>query len=256
MNLYRSARNFAGKVRQRLRVRKWKGHCPVCEAPTRFVALGRYYRDQLYCTRCWTIPRERALMRVLQTFYPDWRSLRIHESSPGEHGTSKKLAGECAHYTASQYVPHLPSGSAWNGASVQDLARQTFTDESFDIVVTQDVFEHLLEPAEAIREIVRTLKPGGAHIMTVPIQNKERPSERRARLSGGRIEHLKEPQYHDNPLGGGSLVTVDWGYDIADYLTAHSGCPTTIHTIDDIEQGIRAELIEVVVTRKSAVPEI
>jgi hypothetical protein len=53
---------------------------------------------------------------------------------------------------------------------------------------------------------------------------------------------------------GGSLVTVDWGYDIAQYLAAQSGFPTTIFTIDDIEQGIRAEYIEVVVTTKTKLP--
>jgi len=41
-------------------------------------------------------------------------------------------------------------------------------DESFDLVITLDVFEHVLRPAKAFAEIARTLKPGGAHIYTVP----------------------------------------------------------------------------------------
>jgi ubiquinone/menaquinone biosynthesis C-methylase UbiE len=44
---------------------------------------------------------------------------------------------------------------------------QSFPAESFDIVVTQDVFENLFAPDRAIKEIARTLRPGGAHIMTV-----------------------------------------------------------------------------------------
>ena len=48
----------------------------------------------------------------------------------------------------------------------------------------------------------------------------------------------------------GSLCTVDWGYDITDYFTVHSGMPTSIYYIDDLSRGIRASLIEVLVSRK------
>jgi hypothetical protein len=54
----------------------------------------------------------------------------------------------------------------------------------------------------------------------------------------------------------GSLVTVDWGYDIADYLAVHSGLPTTIFSLDDLSRGLRAEYLEVVVSRKNAVPDL
>jgi 2-polyprenyl-3-methyl-5-hydroxy-6-metoxy-1,4-benzoquinol methylase len=48
------------------------------------------------------------------------------------------------------------------------MMAQTFENESFDLVITSDVFEHLPDVAPAVREILRTLKPGGAHIFTVP----------------------------------------------------------------------------------------
>jgi SAM-dependent methyltransferase len=192
-------------------------------------------------------------MRVLATLYPDWRALRIHESSPGSGGASLKLKSECADYVATQYVPDCEPGSEWNGCRIEDLARQTFPDASFDIVVTQQVFEHLFEPGEAIAEIARTLRPGGAHLMTVPIVHRHRGSERRAALADGEVIYLREPQYHDNPVGSGSLVTVDWGLDIADYLAEKSGCLTSIYMIDDRSQGIIGKQIEVVVTRKPAV---
>jgi SAM-dependent methyltransferase len=196
------------------------------------------------------------LIRVVSELYPDWRSLHIHESSPSASGASLKLARECKNYVGSQYVPDQKPGSDWNGFVVQDLTRQTFPADFFDLVITQDVFEHLMDPDAAIVEIVRTLKPGGAHIMTVPIVNRNCASRRRAKLVNGEIVHLAEPQYHDNPVADGSLVTIDWGYDIADYLSLKSGSPTTMHVIDDLSQGIRAEYIEVVVTRKGTAPAL
>ena len=42
--------------------------------------------------------------------------------------------------------------------------------------------EHIFNPQSAFREIARTLKPGGAHIFTVPLINKERTTECWAKL--------------------------------------------------------------------------
>ena len=43
----------------------------------------------------------------------------------------------------------------------------TFENESFDLFITQDVFEHVMTPNKAFKEIERVLKPGGAHVFTV-----------------------------------------------------------------------------------------
>lgn len=239
--------------------KRWWGYCQICESRTLFIALGSWYRDQLLCAKCRSIPRERALMRAITAYYPNWRNLVIHESSPGRRGASAKLAKEAGKYIATQYDPDVAPGAlARDGARSENLEAQTFADDSFDIVVTQDVFEHIFDPAAAIREIMRTLKPGGAHIMSVPIVRKSDPSRRRAGLCDGKIVHYLPPQYHENPLdpGHGALVTVDWGYDIADYLTRHSGFPTTTLLIDDVAHGIQAEYLEIVMTRKSVSPAL
>jgi SAM-dependent methyltransferase len=140
------------------------------------------------------------------------------------------------------------------GYRSEDLAAQTFPDGMFDVVLTQDVFEHLFDPAAAISEIGRTLKPDGIYVMTVPIVRKEQPSIRRAIMNHGMIEHLLvPPQYHGNPIDpNGSLVTVDWGYDICAVLSMYSGLVVTLHSIDDISRGIRAAFNEVVVGQKIA----
>jgi len=243
---------------RRVAYKNWRGICPICEKQVRFFVEGSsYYRDDLFCGRCRSIPRQRALMHVIATLYPDWRTLNIHESSSSGGGASGKLQSECSGYTASQYLPCIPHGESFDGFRNEDLEDQTFADEAFDLVITQDVFEHLFHPDRAIAEIARTLKPGGAHIMSVPLMNKSSPSRRRSALEGGKIVHYSEPQYHGNPVDpNGSLVTVDWGYDIASFMHQHSGMPTSIFSIDDLTRGIRDEFNEIVVSRKQATPEV
>jgi SAM-dependent methyltransferase len=104
---------------------------------------------------------------------------------------------------------------------------------------------HVFHPAKVFAEIARTLKPGGAHIFTVPIVNKHRPSSLRDRqASDDKIEHLEPPVYHGNPISdSGSLVTVDWGFDICERIHAASGLFTQIIQIDDLSKGIRAEYV-------------
>jgi SAM-dependent methyltransferase len=236
-----------------------KGYCQICEDSTIFRSKDDWLRDHFFCERCRSIPRERSLMYVLNLLYPEWRTLKIHESSPADRGTSLKIRQECPGYIASHFDPTIPFGTNHSSGNYrsEDLEHQTFEDESFDLVITQDVFEHLLRPDLAIREIARTLRPGGAHIGTVPLVRREQPSRRRARLSEGKIIHELPPEYHGNPLSpDGSLVTVDWGFDIADYLGHVSGLSTSLFFIDDLHLGLRAKYLEVLVCRKLSIPDI
>lgn len=119
-----------------------------------------------------------------------------------------------------------------------------------DIHVTQDVFEHIRDPFAAFGEIARTLKPGGAYIFTVPLVRQHSKSEFRAKIIDGELVHLKSPQYHGNPIDNkGSLVTIDWGYDICRHIHAATGHYTQMFIIDDLTHGIRAKLNEVLVTQ-------
>jgi len=241
-----------------------KGRCPACDQIVTFTADKPYFRNSLQCVSCHSIPRQRALMYVLSTNFPKWRHLRIHESSPGRDIVSKRLSTECSAYVATQFDGSAELGSIRSAPGVpcksyrnENLEEQTFGDGMFDLVITQDVFEHLLRPDKAIREIARTLVSGGATLMTVPIVRKHQPSRRRAAQRDGEIEHILPPQYHGNPIRrDGSLVTVDWGYDIAAYLQQHSGLSFLMVQIDNIDLGIRADLIEVLIGFKRKAPEI
>ena len=205
---------------------KNKGYCYTCDREVEFSSQREWLRDWYKCSNCGSIPSERALIYCIEKFYPQWKQISIHESSPGGRGASIKLKNNCPNYQASQYFPGFPCGeihsSGWRN---EDLENQTFADESFDLVITQDVMEHIFNPDKAFAEIARTLKPGGAHIFTVPIINKDKASEVWAKTNkDGTINYIGKPEYHGNPVDSkGSLVTMHWGYDICDFILKHSG---------------------------------
>jgi len=238
---------------QQLQEFKHKGWCPICEKEVTFTAKHKWFRDHLLCSGCGSIPRERALFKVINDYYPNYRDLVIHETSPGGRGASIKLGKECAHYTSSQYFPSIQSGAIHpSGYRCENLECLSFPDNFFDVFVSQDVMEHIFDPEKAFKEIARVLKPGGAHIFTVPIINKAKKTERWATMGAdGEITYHHEAEYHGNPVDAkGALVTMHWGYDIASFIQEAAKTPTVIIQIDDIDMGIRAEFIDVLVSIK------
>ncbi len=240
-----SARTFGRALRGGF----YFGWCPICEKRTVFCKPSEWLRDDLLCAWCRSIPRFRAFIHTLELHFPNWRELRIHESSPGG-ASSEKLARECLHYTPTHYFPEVPSGETKDGYRCENLEEQTFPDESFDLVITQDVFEHILDPARAFAEVARTLKPGGAHVFTVPWYYWKETVVRAVR-EGDEVRHLKDPEYHGNPIDpGGSLVVTEWGRDLGDFIYLCSGLTTTAIRTIDRRRGIEAAFIEVFISQK------
>ena len=225
------------------------GWCPICEATSLFVWTGAFLREHYRCLRCYSIPRWRAVIYVLGTLFPHWRDLTIHESSPGG-AASQKLQAECKQYLPTHFWPGVAPGQSKYGVRSEDLERLTFPDESFDLVVTQDVFEHVLQPGKAFAEVARTLKPGGAHLFTVPTYP-GRQSVVRAEPGLEGTRHLLPEAYHGNPISDeGSLVVTDWGDDLVDYVYEHSGLTTTVNLVRDRRLGLDGTMLKVFVSRK------
>jgi len=219
-----------------LPVLKSSGYCVTCDREADFISKHTWLRDHFVCTNCGSLPRERALMLTIERIFPNWRNLTIHESSPVNRGASVRLARECHNYIPSHYYKDQKQGIFVGKFLCQSLEELIFPDESIDLHITQDVLEHVFHPIKAFKELARTLKPGGAHIFTVPIVNKFKPSKLRAeKKPDGEILHHDSPVYHGNPLSNdGSLVTVDWGFDICEHIFKSTGLYTQIIHIDDL----------------------
>ncbi len=236
------------------RLRHWRGtahrgYRPICDRSVWFLIQGPWLRDQYLCHRFGSIPRWRALFHVLQTQFPLWRDRAIHECSPGG-GASKRIRQLCRGYVGTHYWPEVTPGTMHRGWRCEDRQQQTFADASFDLVITQDVFEHLPRTDLAWKEIARTLKPGGAHLWTVP-WFRGRPTLVRAQWADGRVVHLEKPVHHGNPIDGkGSLVFHEWGDDLIELADRHGRTQTQVIDKIDRRLGLDGQFLEVLISRK------
>jgi len=188
-------------------------------------------------------------MVVLDEIAPDWRQKKVLEFAP-YGAVSCRLQSECSAYRGSVYRPDLEPGSEVKGYLNQDLRALTLPDNDYDIVISQDVFEHVFEPQRGFAEIGRILRPGGVHIFTIPYHRAMR-TRPRALLDGDRIEHLLEPEYHGDPnSASGALVVTDWGNDLEERVFEASGLQTTLFNPQNGQHGIVGEYLEVFVSGK------
>ena len=85
----------------------------------------------------------RACYLVLRSERQNWRGLHIHESSPVERGTSLDAGA----YAPSQYFPGVASRGLHGGIRCEDFEHRTFKNGSLDVIITQEVMEHVFDPA-------------------------------------------------------------------------------------------------------------
>ncbi len=74
------------------------------------------------------------------------------------------LAVEYRHDKLKAACVRLPS----MGGSVADAGMLPFPDGSVDVVTSIEVLEHLVEPEQAVVEMARVCRPGGAVVVSVP----------------------------------------------------------------------------------------
>jgi hypothetical protein len=118
----------------------------------------------------------------------------------------------------SEYVEAIPSGSQQELSGVkfqcEDLLNLSFRDGTLDIILHQDVLEHVPDADQALKEIHRVLRVGGKTLFTAPFYHYCDQSLKRAIIVDGKINYLAQPVYHGNPLSPkGSLVFEMFGLD-------------------------------------------
>lgn len=195
--------------------------CPVCGAFTLIHVKGDNLRETCICIRCKSNNRQRQIAYVVChavgcakkrrfsslkgfTKLDDFAVYNTEARGAIHNWLSRMKNYICSEYFGNSYK----SGEFVNNIMHQDLMNLSLSNESIDLVISSDVFEHIPDPYKAHEEVYRILKRGGRHIFTVPFYQTEFLDEDRTILdSNGNTVFLKEPIYHGDPLNSkGALV--------------------------------------------------
>ncbi len=239
-----------------LRGRGHLGTCPICAAlggaRTVFVITGTSLRESVLCVRCRSSARNRAMMLTVVAVQPSWRAADVFEGGAGG-ALSRALARTCRSYIGSRLLADVPRGQTQGEFQSEDLQALSLADASIDLAVSEDVFEHVWEPARAFSEIARVLRGGGVHIFTVPFNSGLAVSRRRIEIDGsGSPVYIEPAEFHDDPLDPeGVLVATDWGEDLPEIVSQSGGLRTEIRDVIDARRGIYEPCV-VLVSRKEA----
>lgn len=199
------------------------GECSMCGAKHGFIGFISdndiiNHRESFACVSCSRLRRERVIIEKIRNLYKSGKKdIYIYETG-ANYRFIKKFARNAV---GSEYLsPEYNSGDIIKGVLHEDANNLSFGDESFDVVVSRDVFEHLNDPVQCFKEAYRVLKPGGVCIVSIPWNSEARFSDRRARITNGEVENILPPKYHWNPVTkkSDSFVFWDYGWDFLDYM--------------------------------------
>jgi len=230
------------------------GYCTVCGKHGLFLSYepidAPCKRNGFICENCGSVGRNR---HIAHTIINEFASAVNCDSltSFGERfegniwigcvkeAVSKSL-GEHSNITKSEFIDGLNSGQVQDGVLCQDIQQTTFPGDFFDLIISEDVLEHVPDPEKAFSEIRRVLRPGGKHIFTIPVVWEAEYSYARAVIENGEIKHLHEPEIHGDPFRpDGVLAFSTFGRDVVSRFCSITG-PTrmlTAHGDRMLERG-------------------
>jgi SAM-dependent methyltransferase len=204
-----------GPILERLMVRLGRGYikCLVCGEWAYIDQVGDNLRELCLCRNCKSTNRQRQMAyTAMHSVSPlsrqpiqslkDFVKLKnfVVYNTEAAGPIHDALAGMDGYLCSYYYGDEHKSGELVNGIMHQDLQDLSFKDNSIDLILSSDVFEHVADPYQAHREVHRVLKKNGKHIFTVPFHQLEFADERRAVIEDGKLVHLEAPIYHGDPV--------------------------------------------------------
>lgn len=137
---------------------------------------------------------------------------------------ARSVAGIFKDYVGSEYLPddasRLRLAEPLRNTLHQDVQSLSFADESYDLYLSSEVFEHVPSIDKTLREARRILRDQGELIATFPFRYRNYESLVKAYVDGsGTTQYITEKEYHGNPVDpqGGSLVYTIPGWDILNH---------------------------------------
>lgn len=149
------------RAAQPLRYAGFAVACPCCGGRFRRFADG-HSAPGIACPRCASYPRHRLLWLYLTRDPAALEGAHVLHMAP-----EPCLIGAFARVATASYVTaDIESPLADRRV---DITAMDFADDSFDLTICSHVLEHVPDDRRAMRELRRTLRPGGRALLQHPI---------------------------------------------------------------------------------------
>ncbi len=184
---------------------------------------GPNFRESLQCAGL--VSRQRAVLLLLRQrieagLLPRPEALRLY-CPEAITAFADRLRGLVAQYVGSEYLPD-PQDPRRQQLHHEDLCQLSFEDRSFNVVICNEILEHVYDLPAALKSMRRVLVPGGTLMGTVPFAYGQSKSTVKALHLGHKQdpELLAEPEFHGDPVQPkrGSLVYRIPGWEFLDQL--------------------------------------
>jgi hypothetical protein len=192
-----SAEQYEGNIR----IPNWRERltCPSCQLNNRTRACVHFLNENLQC-------KKSDAIYITEQVTPLYTTLleRFPELIGSEYLAEK-----------------IPFGSiSEQNVRNESITQLSFKDNSFDFILSFDVFEHVPEYQKALKECLRCLKHGGTLLFSVPFINTAEENLIRAKITAdGEIAHLLEPEYHGDPVNdSGCLCYYHFGWELLEEM--------------------------------------
>jgi SAM-dependent methyltransferase len=203
---------------------------------------GPNYRESLVANGL--LSRNRAVLLVLEQIYGPLQELAQQDIYLVEALTGfalwlrRHLGGERLIY--SEFLEDAER--SFSDIPHQDLCALSFSDVSFDLVLCNELFEHVQDLDQAFREIARVLRPGGRLVATCPLAFGQAEAIVKARHNPatGEAEHLMQAEFHGDPVRpeAGALVYRIPAWDVLDQLRGAGFLDVRMHHIASWKHGV------------------
>lgn len=204
-------------------------------------------RETLQCRNCGATMRNRSLAEVvLKTLNqaPSINMLAVDKVlnmrilDTDSFSVMAKLLKHNHNYIRTSFIPEKPFGSELEKNRYNiNLESISFEDNSFDMILTSDVAEHIRDINAAHKEIHRVLKPGGVYVFTVPYDEASLTHHVLVDTSQKEDVFLVPKQLHGDPLSGGILAYRVFGQELFNDLKK-LGFEVEFHAINDASKGL------------------
>jgi SAM-dependent methyltransferase len=184
------------------------------------------FRNSMICLCCRSASRNRHVAKAILGIVGGGRTSIADVLFGGDIAMYNTATDDCfgrvlhdyGGYFSSCYKDGLAPGTEISvRSSCQNIEALTYGNDSFDFVISEDVFEHVRHPEKGFREIFRVLRPGGHHVFTIPFHF-DRTTVTRVDTTGNEDVHLLPPEYHGDPLRGTILAYRTFGIDLFEQL--------------------------------------